>query len=122
MKRLELGVYKGRTLVSAELELIKINIQLSPEQYDPVNDLVALDLRAREDPANVLKIEIRKVLIDWYVKKDRLEEALAEYLDAVNIEDRSITDRLDVSTMDKIKQLLLERNENTSPTERLFTV
>ena len=108
-KTVESGVHKGRTLVSAELELIKINIQLSPEPYDPVNDLVALDLRAREDPANVLKIEIRKVLIDWYVSKGRLEEALAEYLDTVNIEDRSITDRLDVSTMDKIKQLLLEK-------------
>ena len=56
-KTVESGVYKGRTLVSAELELIKINIQLSSdtEPYDPVNDLVALDLRAREDPANVLK-------------------------------------------------------------------
>ena len=116
-KTVESGVYKGRTLVSAELELIKINIKLSPEQYDPVNDLVALDLRVREDPANVLKIEIRKVLIDWYFSKGRLEEALAEYLDAANIEGRSITDRLDVSIVDKIKQLLLKRNENTTPTK-----
>ena len=112
-KTVESGVYKGRTLVSAELELIKIKIQLSSdsEPYDPVNDLIVLDLRAREDPANVLKIEIRKVLIDWFLSKDRPEEALAEYLDAANLEDGSTTDRLDVSTMDKIEQLLLERNE-----------
>ena len=108
---IELEVHKGRYLVSAELELIKINIRLSSytEPYDPVDDLIALDMRAPNHTGNVLKIEIQKVLADWFLSKNRPEEALAEYLDAANLENRSITDRLDVSIVDKIEQLLLER-------------
>ena len=55
------------------------------------------------------------MLIDWFLSKARPEEALAEYLDATNIEDRSITDRLDVSIVDKIEQLLLEEMKTLRP-------
>ena len=100
---------------------MKLLIRLSSytEPYDPVDDLIALDMRAPNHTGNVLKIEIRKVLADWFLSKNRPEEALAEYLDAANLEDRSITDRLDVSIVDKIEQLLLERYENKTATKGL---
>ena len=58
----ELGVAKGRNQVDAELELIKIRIQLASEtdQYDPVKDLVALDLRAPNETGKAFKMKIRR--------------------------------------------------------------